>query len=97
MQQFHQVITMMEENTIVIRDRKPFFFGFDWSKDIDENLNHEIYFITKSNESLAEHKIKNEIEQLLSQYKYGNNIHEHGKQQQQKMKHKNLFLTCHKY
>ena len=29
----------MEENMIVIRDPKTFYFHFDWSKDIDENLN----------------------------------------------------------
>ena len=46
---------------IVIRDPKT----FDWPKDIDESLKHEIEFIIKSNESLAENKIKNEIEQLL--------------------------------
>ena len=28
-------------------------------------------------ESLAESKIKNNIEQLLSRYKHGNNIHEY--------------------
>ena len=39
---------------------------------------HEIEFITKSNESLAENKIKNKFEQLLLKYKH---IHEHGKQQ----------------
>ena len=33
--------------------------------------------------NIAEHKIKNEIEQLLSKYKHENNIHEHGKQQNQ--------------
>ena len=33
------------------------------------------------NESLAVNKIKEEIKQLLLKYKYGNNIHEHGKQQ----------------
>ena len=32
------------------------------------------------NEFLAEHAIKNEIRQLLSKYKHGNNIHEHRKQ-----------------
>ena len=71
----------MEENMIVIRD--PYtFFNFDWPKDVDENLKHEIEFISnrKINESLAENKIKGEIEQLLK-YKHGNNIHEHGKQQ----------------
>ena len=64
---------------IVIRDPKTFCFNFEWSKDVDEDLKHEIEFIKKSNESLAESKIKNEIEQLLVKYKHGNNIHEHGK------------------
>ena len=36
---------------------------------------HEIEFIIKSNESLAENKIKSEIEQLLLKYKNGNNTH----------------------
>ena len=71
----------MEENMIVIRDPKIFCFNFDWPKDVDENLKHEIEFIIKSNESLAKNKIKNEIEQLFLKYKYGNNIHEHEKQQ----------------
>ena len=38
-------------------------------------------FIIKINEHLAENKIKNETEKLLLKYKHGNNIHEHGKQQ----------------
>ena len=50
---------------IVIRDSKMFYFDFDLPKDIDENLKHEIGFIIKSNESLAENKIKNKIEQLF--------------------------------
>ena len=33
----------------------------------------------KSKELLAENKIKNDIEQLLLKYMYGNDIHEHGK------------------
>ena len=41
----------MEENMIVIRDPKTFCLSFDWSKDLDENLKHEIKFIIKSNES----------------------------------------------
>ena len=69
----------MEENIIVIRDRKT--FDFDWPKNIDENLKHEIGFIIKCNEPLAEKKIKNKIEQLLFKYKHGNNIYAHGKQQ----------------
>ena len=38
----------------VIRERKTLYFYFDQSKSIDENLKHEIEFILKSNESLAE-------------------------------------------
>ena len=71
----------MEENMTVIRDSKTFCFNFDWPRDVDENLKLEIEFIIKGNESLAENKIKNKIEQLLLKYKHGNNIHEHGKQQ----------------
>ena len=56
-------------------------FNFDWPKDVDENLKHKIKLIIKSNEPLAENKIKNKTEQILSKFKHGNNIHEHGKQQ----------------
>ena len=73
----------MEENKIVTRDLKTFCFGFDWTEDVGENLKYEIEFIIKSNESLAEKKIKNETEQLLSKYNHGKDIHEHGKQQNQ--------------
>ena len=72
---------IIEENMIVIRDPKTFRFDFNLPTYVDENLKNEIEFIIKSNESLAENKIKNEIEQLLFKYKHGNNIHEHGKQQ----------------
>ena len=71
----------MEENIIMIANPKNFSFNFDWSKNVNENLKHEIEFILKSNESLAENKIKNDIEQLLLKYKQGKNIHEHGKRQ----------------
>ena len=71
----------MEENMIVIRDSKTFCFNFDWQKYVDENLKYETEFIVKSNESLAENKIKNKIEQLLLFYKHGNNIHGHRKHQ----------------
>ena len=57
---------------IVIRELKTFSLGFEWPKDVDENRKHGIEFIIKSNESSTENKIKNEIEQLLSKYKYGN-------------------------
>ena len=66
---------------IVIRDLKIFCFNFDRPNDVDENLKHQIEFLIKSNKSLVENKIKNDIEQLLSKYKHGNKIHEHGKQQ----------------
>ena len=66
MQQFNQVIIIMEENMIVIRDPKTFCFNFYLPKEVDENLKREIEFIIKRNESLAENKIKNQIEQLLS-------------------------------
>ena len=55
----------MEEKIIVIRDPKTFYSNLDWPKYVDENLKHEIEFIIKRNESLAENKIKSEIEQLL--------------------------------
>ena len=38
-------------------------------KDADENMKHEIKFVIKSNESLAQNKIKNDIGQLLSKYR----------------------------
>ena len=66
MQQFNQAIMIMVENILVIRDPKTFHFEFNWHKDIDENLKHEIRFTIKINKSLAENEIKNEIEQLLS-------------------------------
>ena len=67
---------------VVINDPKTSSFNFNLPKDVDENLKHEIEFIIKSNESLAEIVIKkNKIEQLLLKYKHGNNIHEHRKQQ----------------
>ena len=66
---------------IVVKNLKNFYFSFEWPKDVDKNLRRKIEFIIKGNEYLAENKIKNEIEQLLSKYKHGNNIDEHGKQQ----------------
>ena len=71
----------MEKNVIVIRGPKNFYFNFDWLKYVDENLKQETEFILKSNESLAENKIKNQIEQVLLKYKHGSDIHEHGKHQ----------------
>ena len=54
---------------VVIREPQTFYFDFDWSKYVDENLKHEVEFAIKS---LAQNKIKNQIEQLLSKYKHGN-------------------------
>ena len=65
----------MDENMIVIRDPKTFYFDSDLPKDVDKYLKHQMEFITKSNESLAENKMKNETGRLLSKYKHGNNIH----------------------
>ena len=71
----------MEDNIVVIREPKTFYFYIDLPKDVDENLKNEIEFIIKSNEPLPENKIKNETEQLLSKCKHGNNTHERRKQQ----------------
>ena len=54
----------MEENMIVIWDPKTFCFNFDWQKYVDENLKHEIEFIIKSNESLAENKKKTRLNKI---------------------------------
>ena len=55
----------MEENMIVIRDPKAFCSDFDWPKDADENFKHEIEFTRKSNESLAENKIKKQDSTII--------------------------------
>ena len=70
----------MAETMVVIKDPKTFDFDFDWRTNLDENLKHEFEFIIKSNESLAEKKIKNEVEKLLLKYKHANDIYEHEKQ-----------------
>ena len=54
---------------VVIREPETFYFDFYLPKEAWNS----IYYI-KRNESLAEHKIKNEIETNIS-YKHGNNIH----------------------
>ena len=46
---------------IVMTDPKTFCFNIHWPKLADENLKHEIEFIIKNNESLAENKIKTKI------------------------------------
>ena len=42
LQQFNQVIIIMEENMMVIRDPKTLYFNFDRSKDVDENLKYNL-------------------------------------------------------
>ena len=54
---------------------EPKTIHFDLSKAVDNNLKYETVFIIKHNELLAEHTIKNKISQLLTKYKYGNDIH----------------------
>ena len=78
-QQFNQVIAIMGDNKLVITTESK-RFHFDLSKDAGINLKHEIYSIINHNEHLAEHTIKNEIRQLLSNYKHGIIIHEHCKE-----------------
>ena len=55
---------------ILIREPQTFCFNFNWLKYVDKNLKHEIEFIVKSIESLAENKLKSEIEKLLLKYKH---------------------------
>ena len=71
----------MEENMVAIRKPETFYFDFDLPRDINKNMKHDIEFIIKSNESLFESKMKNQIEQLLYKYKHGNDTHENRKQQ----------------
>ena len=47
---------------VVIKEPKTFSSDFDWPKNADKNFKHEIQFIIKSDESLAENKLKNETE-----------------------------------
>ena len=56
--QFNQVITVTEKNMFVIKELQNFNFNFDLPEDVDRNLKHEIEFIIKTNESLAENKKK---------------------------------------
>ena len=58
-----------EENVIVIKDPKTFFFNFDWPKYVDKNLKREI------KEYLYENKIKTKNENLLLKYKLGIGVH----------------------
>ena len=68
----------IDSNKLVIIT-EPKAIHFDLSKDVDNNLKHEIDFIIKHNELLAEHAIKNWINQLLSKYKHANDFCKHRK------------------
>ena len=54
----------LPRSLFVIRVPKSFYFNFDLPKDVEKNLKHETQLILKLNESLAEHKIKNNIRHL---------------------------------
>ena len=79
-----------QHNKITNKRYQNFCFNFDYLKDVDEKLKHETEFIIKSNESLSENKIKNEIEQLLlwawKQYSWTQKT-------AKRVSHVNLFLT----
>ena len=68
----------MEKFSCIMRTQNFYFY---LPKSFEQILKHKIEFIIKHNEALVENKIKNEIEQLLSKYKHGNDIHENGKQE----------------
>ena len=55
----------IDDNKLVITEIKTFHFDFDLSKSVGKNLKLKIEFITKKNEFLVKHKIKNKIDQLL--------------------------------
>ena len=61
----NQVIVIMGEKMTVIREPKTFYFDSDRSRNTDENLNCETEFIIQTSESLAENKLKNEIQQNM--------------------------------
>ena len=72
------------------RDPKTFYFDFDWPKEVDENLKHEVEFTIKSNESLTENKKKTRLNN------YCPNISMEIIFINTEMNLINLFLTCHK-
>ena len=61
----NQVIVIMGEKVTVTREPKTFYFDSDCSRNTDDYLKCEIEFIIQSSESLAENKLKNEIEQNM--------------------------------
>ena len=55
-------VIIKNNELVIITERKPFFFYL--SKKVDNKLKHDIDFITKHNEFLAEDTMKNEIGRL---------------------------------
>ena len=55
-------VIIKNNELVIITEPKPFFFYL--SKKVDNNLKHDIDFITKHNEFLAEDTMKNEIGRL---------------------------------
>ena len=76
------------ENKLIITIESKTFY-FDLPKDINKNLSHEIDFIIKQNEFLAENTTKQKISRLLLPYNDGNDIHEHSKNNEP---HKFVFI-----
>ena len=62
----------------LVRRKEPKTNSFDLSKNVDNDLRHEIDLIIKHNELLAVHRIKTKL-LLFSKCKHGNDIHENGK------------------
>ena len=72
-----RVITKDNKSVIITHSKT---IHFDLPEDAKNNLKHEIDFVLRHNNFVNEHTIKNEISQLVSKDKHGNDIHEHGKQ-----------------
>ena len=86
------IITMEDKKPVVTTGHKT--FHFDWPKDVDKNLKHEVDSILKYNELLDGHAIKDQIRQLLSKCNHGDDSWT--QKTVKRMNHINLVLTCHK-
>ena len=80
MQHFNKVIItkvvhINDNKLLIITEPKTIYF--DLTQDVVNNLKHEIDFIIKQNDFLADHTIKNEISQILSKHKHGNYNHQY--------------------
>ena len=72
MQELNQVIIIMEENIIVIRDPQTFYSNFYWHKDNDENLKHKIEFIITKRIDLKSSKKHVSLQNLSIYYTWKN-------------------------